>query len=214
MKEIFVSPSILSANLLNLQNEVNLLKQAGANALHIDVMDGHFVKNISFGVPIVANLKKCGLPLDLHLMVTNPFNFIEIFADAGADFLTFHVECSDNLKLCLKKARSLGCKAGVAVNPKTDISCLSGFLNDESLLDLVVVMSVEPGFSGQSFIFDVLHKISYVKSLNSSVDIAVDGGVNCKNSKLAVQAGANWLIVGSTIFNSKNYSDVIECLKH
>ena len=213
MKDIYICPSILSADLLNLSKEVNLVKKAGAYALHVDVMDGHFVKNISFGVPIVSSLKGCGLPLDVHLMMTNPFNFIESFVCAGADFLTFHVECFDNLKACIKKTRNLGCKVGLALKPSTDVGVLVNSLIDWSLVDLVVVMTVEPGFAGQKFISGVLSKINQIKELNSNFNIAVDGGIDCLTAGLAIRAGANWLIAGSAIFNSLNYENVITGMK-
>lgn len=216
MKEVFVYPSILSADFANLSNEVRLLKEAGVDGLHVDVMDGHFVKNISFGVPIVESLKGCGLVLDVHLMMTNPLSFLESFARAGANFLTFHVECFDSLKECVLKAKSLGCGVGLAIKPFTSVCAVEPFLTNSefaNLIDLIVIMTVEPGFGGQTFMESMLFKVEQIKKLNSSVHVAVDGGVNFKNARLAVLAGADWLIAGSVVFSSKSYKTAVKKLK-
>lgn len=216
MKEVLVCPSILSANLSNLAGEACSLKEAGAYGLHVDIMDGHFVNNISFGVPVVESLKGFGLFLDIHLMVTNPLNLLESFVKAGANMITLHVECLDDLKKCVFKIKSLGCGVGLAVKPFTAVCAVEEFLcNDEfsNLIDLILVMTVEPGFAGQIFMKNMLFKIGEVRKLNPFVHIAVDGGVNFKTARLAVEAGADWLVAGSYVFNSRNYKKSIENLK-
>ena len=216
MKKIYIYPSILSADFANLGKEVKLLKEAGASGLHVDIMDGHFVKNISLGVPVVESLQGCGLVLDVHLMLTNPLNFIEIFAKAGANSLTFHVECFDNLEECILRAKSFGCKVGLAIKPFTSVDAVEPFLTKPkfaSLVDLIVVMTVEPGFAGQVFKESMLLKVEQIRNLSSSVHIAVDGGVNFKNAGRVVAAGADWLVAGSTIFNSSSYAVALQKLK-
>lgn len=216
MKEVLVCPSILSADFANLSEEVGRLKESGVYGLHVDIMDGHFVKNISFGVPVVESLKGCGLVLDIHLMVTSPLKFLESFASAGANFLTFHVECFDSLQECVLKAKNLGCGVGLALKPFTDVRAVEPFLVDSkwaNLVDLILIMTVEPGFAGQKFKEDMLPKVNKVRNLNSFVHVAVDGGVNLKNAKLAVDAGADWLVAGSAIFGSENYKEAVHGLR-
>lgn len=219
MKEVKVFPSILSANFFNLSKEIELLKQAKANGLHVDIMDGHFVNNISFGVPVVESLKGCGLLLDVHLMIANPLKFVESFVKAGANFLTFHVECFKNfdaLTNCVVKTKNLGCKVGLAIKPSTLVRKIEPFLLDEKLksfVDLVVIMTVEPGFGGQTFMENMLSKVKQTRALNSKLHVAVDGGVNFKNARLAVDAGADWLVAGSAVFGAKNYGQAVQSLK-
>ncbi len=214
--EFLICPSILSADIGNLSKEIELIKKAGAFAVHIDVMDGQFVNNISFGTVVVAGLRNCDLLLDVHLMVAKPLKLIKQFVEAGATFLTFHVECLDDVVSCVLEAKNLGCGVGLAIKPSTDISVLEQFLyNSEigSLIDLVMIMTVEPGFSGQEFIPQTLHKIEKIRKLNCKINIGADGGINLKTVRQVKNSGANWLVSGSAIFSSKNYSKTIEQLK-
>lgn len=210
MDEVLVCPSILSADLINLSKEVDLVKKAGAKVLHVDVMDGNFVDNISFGIPVVECLKGCGLFLDVHLMVAAPLKFVQSFVDAGADSLTFHVECNDDIKECVLSAKKLGCKVGLALSPKTGVDVLRSFLDDD--VDLFVIMTVEPGFAGQKFVAAMLEKVRILREWGFEGNIAVDGGVNFKTAKLAREAGANWIVAGSAVFGSKNYDEAIKLL--
>lgn len=213
-RKIKIAPSILAADFGNLAEEVKRVEEAGAQFLHIDVMDGHFVPNITIGPLIVKALKKrTELPLDVHLMIEDPQKFIPAFADAGSDIISVHVEALNNSKLkdTVLQIKSFGVKAGVALNPPTPLSAIENILKR---VDIVVVMSVNPGFAGQEFIPEVLPKISELKAkIEEGVEIEVDGGINDKNAKGVVKTGADILVAGSYIFKSENIGRAIRRLR-
>jgi len=211
---IKVSPSILGADFLNLVPQLEIMKAAGTDMIHIDVMDGNFVPNISFGMPIINSIKKhTTLPLDVHLMIDQPHRYIKDFATA-ADILGFHYEAGSPVRSTLTEIRKLGCKTCLTIKPKTEPSEIFEFLE---LCDMVLVMSVEPGFGGQSFIMNSLQKLSTLKAecekRNLLVDLEVDGGINAETAVLAVNAGATVLVAGNYIFNSDNIAETVKCLK-
>ncbi len=202
-QNIKISPSILSADFSILGDEIKSLEQAGADLIHIDVMDGHFVPNITMGPPIIKMVRKCTkLPFDVHLMISPVEKYIKAFADAGSDIITIHPEATDNLKRAVGTIKSLGKKAGVSLNPKTPISALMDVIND---IDLILIMSVNPGFAGQSFMGEVLPKVTELRKMINEkklkIDIEIDGGINFETAPLAVKAGANILVSGTTIFS-------------
>ena len=212
---IIVSPSILSANFAKLENDIKRVEKAGADWLHIDVMDGHFVSNITIGIPVVKSIKKVtNLPLDVHLMISNPENYVEKFVEAGADILTFHVEAMKNvydIRSLIRKIKSLGVKVGISIKPKTPAAAVFQFLYE---VDLVLVMTVEPGFGGQDFILDCAEKIKPIRNFApKDLIIQVDGGINAETAKICIQNGANSLVAGSYIYGSKNAGKAISCLK-
>ncbi len=207
-----ISPSILSADFANLERDIKIVENAGADWIHVDVMDGHFVPNITIGVPVVKSLKKVTtLPLDVHLMIENPQNYIDAFARAGADILTFHYEAvSDPVKVVdLIKTKNI--KAGISIKPKTSPEVLLPYLNK---VDMILVMTVEPGFGGQEFMSDCAKKIEYLRK-NASEDliIQVDGGINAQTGKICKDYGANSLVAGSYIYNSSDIKAAIDSLK-
>jgi ribulose-phosphate 3-epimerase len=217
MSNIIISPSILSADFANLERDVERVEEAGADWIHVDVMDGHFVPNITIGAPVVKSLRKItNMPLDVHLMIENPENYIKDFIDAGSDYITIHYEAVNNVKDLIDQIKIFGVKAGVSIKPKTPASVLAEFISD---LDLVLIMTVEPGFGGQKFMTDCLPKISEVKNMLVKYDltktvIEVDGGIDDKTAKLAIEAGASALVAGSYIYNSPDIKAAVESLRY
>ena len=217
MKKIKISPSTLSGDFSQLGSEIQKLEKAGADMIHVDVMDGHFVPNLTIGPPVIKALRKHSkLPFDVHLMISPVHKYIKNFADAGADIITIHPEATENLADTIKHIKSFNKKVGLSLNPGTQIDVIKEFLNE---INLVLIMSVHPGFGGQKFIPDVLKKIKDIdqikKQKNMNFDIEVDGGINFSNSKLVKEAGANILVSGTTIFKD-NEGDIkknIETLK-
>ena len=206
MKKIQVSPSILSADFSQLGNEIKRLEEGGADMIHVDVMDGHFVPNLTMGPPIIKDLRKfTKLPFDVHLMISPVHKYIKNFADAGSDIITIHPEATENLNTSIAHIKELNKKVGISLNPNTEISLIESQLN---LIDLVLVMSVFPGFGGQKFITETIKKIKDLKQIkdnnNYNFDIEVDGGINFSNSKDVINAGANILVSGTTVFKENN----------
>ena len=217
MKKIQISPSILSADFSQLGSEIKKLEEGGADLIHVDVMDGHFVPNLTIGPPVIKNLRKyTKLPFDVHLMISPVHEYIENYANAGADIITIHPEATENLKESISLIKKFGKKVGVSLNPKTEIKTL---IDEIDNIDLVLVMSVNPGFGGQKFMPEVLDKIKELKKIKDQdkyhFDIEVDGGINFSNSKIVLEAGADILVSGTTVFK-ENDGDIktnIEKLK-
>ena len=207
-----IAPSILSADFARLAEEVEAVQAAGADMLHLDIMDGHFVPNISFGPAVVGSIKSVAqVPLDVHLMIENPESYVQDFFSVGADILTVHVEACLHLHKVVQKIKDLGAKAGVSLNPATPVESIKHVADD---LDMVLVMSVNPGFSGQKFIPHALGKIFHTRELvGERVDIQVDGGITPENSKKAIEAGANILVAGSSVFSASDYAKAIKALR-
>ncbi len=218
MSKVIVSPSILSADFANLERDIKLVENAGADWVHVDVMDGHFVPNITIGVPVVKSLKQVtGLPLDVHLMIENPEKYIEAFAKAGADIITFHYEAVSDVNSVISLIKSFGKKAGMSIKPKTSADVIFPYIKD---LDLVLVMTVEPGFGGQKFMQDCAEKIICLKNYinchseldSESLIIQVDGGINAETARICTSYGANSLVAGNYIYKSENVEQAIKSL--
>lgn len=210
-----VAPSILSADFANIQRDVEMINKSEADWFHVDIMDGMFVPNISFGFPVVKAIKKHATkPLDVHLMINDPDRYLQAFKDAGADVLTVHLEACTHLHRTVQAIKALGMKAGVALNPHTSVSLLTDIIED---IDLVCVMSVNPGFGGQKFIENTYHKIGFLREMirttKSDALIEIDGGVDMKNYKKLIEAGANVLVAGNTVFSSSDPVKTIAELK-
>ena len=217
MKNIQISPSILSGDFSQLGNEIKKLEEGGADLIHREVMDGHFVPNLTIGPPVIKSLRKyTKLPFDVHLMISPVHKYIKNFADAGSDIITIHPEATEDLKESISLIKELNKKVGISLNPNTEINVIESQLNN---IDLVLIMSVFPGFGGQKFIPETIKKIKDLKEIkdknNYSFDIEVDGGINFSNSKEVINAGANILVSGTTIFkeNNGNIKKNIETLK-
>jgi len=210
-----IAPSMLSSDFLNLESEINMINESAADWFHLDVMDGRFVPNITFGMPIIAAMKKrARKPFDVHLMIVEPEKYFEAFAKAGADILSVHIEVSPHLHRSLQAIKALGMKAGVAVNPHTPISMLTDVISD---IDVVCLMSVNPGFGGQKFIDQTLEKIRQLKKMiqerGASTLIEIDGGVTLENAHPIIKAGADALVAGNTVFASPDPKETIKSLK-
>ena len=206
MKNIQISPSILSADFSQLGAEIKRLEEGGADMIHVDVMDGHFVPNLTIGPPVIKALRKhCSLKFDVHLMISPVHKYIEAYADAGADIITIHPEATQNLRESIKTIKDLKKKVGVSLNPESKIELITEFLDQ---VDLVLIMSVNPGFGGQKFMPEVLDKIKQLKKIQQdkdlNFDIEIDGGINFENCKIAIDAGANILVSGTTVFKSND----------
>lgn len=209
---IYVSPSILSADFANLERDIKRIEDGGADWVHVDVMDGHFVPNITIGAPVVASIRKVTkLPLDVHLMIENPEKYVEPFVKAGADILTFHYECGTDIKKTIDLIKSFGIKVGLSIKPKTTPDVVFPYLKD---LDLLLVMTVEPGFGGQKFMQDCADKIPVIKEkAPENLIIQVDGGINAETARICTFYGANSLVAGNYIYKSADIKSAIKSLR-
>lgn len=214
MPKVIVSPSILSSDFANLGRDIRMIEKAGADWVHIDVMDGHFVPNISIGIPVVKSIRKVTkLPFDVHLMIENPKKYIKAFADAGADIITFHFEAVErkDVVAIADYIKSLGLKAGISIKPKTNVEEIIEYIG---YFDLILIMTVEPGFGGQQFIPECAQKISILRQFaDEKLVIQVDGGINSQTARVCTRLGANSLVAGNYIFNAENIEDAIKSLR-
>jgi ribulose-phosphate 3-epimerase len=210
---VIVAPSILAADFSRLGDEIERVEAAGADWIHCDIMDGHFVDNISFGPEIVRVVRSLtSLPLDVHLMIEHPDHYVPRFVKAGANSITVHVEleAKHDIESTLVQIQETGCRAGLTLNPETPFDLIEPFLPK---IDLLLIMTVHPGFGGQSFRADQMHKVKRARSLNRNLDIEVDGGINAATAKLSIENGANVLVAGTSIFHSKDYANSIRQLR-
>ena len=213
MERIIVAPSILAADFSRLSDEIHRVEAAGADWIHCDIMDGHFVDNISFGPEIVGIVRGLtSLPLDVHLMIEHADHYVPRFVKAGANSITIHVEreAKHNVGKTLRQIQDTGCRAGLTLNPETPFDLIEPFLHK---IDLLLIMTVHPGFGGQPFRADQMQKVKRAKSLNGEIDIEVDGGINAKTAKLSIENGANVLVAGTSIFHSNDYAKAIRELR-
>ena len=217
-KNILISPSVLAADFSKLGEEIQLVSEEGADLIHLDVMDGHFVPNLSFGADIIKGIRGfSNLPFDVHLMIENPEHYVDAYVEAGANFITVHPEATPHIHSVLQKIHKAGVKAGIALNPGTPIEALENVID---IIDLILVMTVNPGFGGQSFLSSQLPKISKIRTIiddgGHSIDLSVDGGINPITAKLAIDAGANILVAGTSIFKAgdETYSKSIKRLRN
>jgi ribulose-phosphate 3-epimerase len=213
MRKIIVAPSILAADFSRLGDEIHCVEAAGAGWIHCDIMDGHFVDNISFGPEIVRVVRGLtSLPLDVHLMIEHADHYVPRFVKAGANSITVHVEpeAKHDVETTLKQIRETGCRGGLTLNPETPFDFIEPFLHK---IDLLLIMTVHPGFGGQSFRADQMQKVKRARSLNRELDIEVDGGINADTAKLSIENGANVLVAGTSIFHSKDYANAIRQLR-
>ena len=217
-KNILISPSVLAADFSKLGEEIQLVSEEGADLIHLDVMDGHFVPNLSFGADIIKGIRGfSNLPFDVHLMIENPEHYVDAYLEAGANFITVHPEATPHIHSVLQKIHKAGVKAGIALNPGTPIEALENVID---IIDLILVMTVNPGFGGQSFLSSQLPKISKIRTIiddgGHSIDLSVDGGINPITAKLAIDAGADILVAGTSIFKAgdETYSKSIKRLRN
>ena len=217
-KNILISPSVLAADFSKLGEEIQLVSEKGADLIHLDVMDGHFVPNLSFGADIIKGIRGfSNLPFDVHLMIENPEHYVDAYVEAGANFITVHPEATPHIHSVLQKIHKAGVKTGIALNPGTPIEALENVID---IIDLILVMTVNPGFGGQSFLSSQLPKISKIRTIiddgGHSIDLSVDGGINPITAKLAIDAGANILVAGTSIFKAgdETYSKSIKRLRN
>ena len=209
--DIKISPSMLASDYANLQAELEKCQKGGADLIHLDVMDGHFVPNISIGAPVIAAMKRvCNVPFDVHLMISDPYFYADDFIKAGADIITFHTECESDIGKTIDKIIAGGCRAALAVKPNTPIEAVYPYLDR---LSMVLVMTVEPGFGGQSFMESTMPKIKALREKCPAIDIQVDGGINTETVKIAGRAGANVFVAGSAVFKSDDPAGTIRILK-
>ncbi len=209
--EIKIAPSLLAGDFANIESEIKKCEAAGADMIHIDVMDGHFVPNITIGVPVVKSIRRVtSLPLDVHLMISEPLKYTDAFADAGADIITVHLESDGSTAEAIKKIKNKGCLPSVSVKPKTDVKEVMPYIDS---LAMVLVMTVEPGFGGQKFMGDMMPKVRAIRDYSKDIDIEVDGGIDENTIKDAAAAGANIFVAGSAVFNRPSAADAIAELR-